>query len=324
LPVKDHPGTDRSQAVKSSVKRFATLAVFFLLLSLLAVNTHSPAHALPPVPAEVRMQQDPASVIATFDAALNAHNVDGALHLFTDNAIVRDGARETYTWLTNANQPSNAAAPTCRWLGDSPTCNYDGPTQIQEWLQQLTLAENIQVQATGNYLAIAENVTWTLAVSIDAYRSLNVAPLLETARASLRDGKIQSLVLELTTESTAKLEAAVAKGRQGSITQQIVTGGFLAGLLSLGLILPAVAVYYISKVRSLFAAVPRLERPWFLLLGGVACLFIALLLLMIRYVVAVSIPSVDMVQYLFVVLTGAFILAAMVLMKRVWTIPSGE
>lgn len=259
-------------------------------------------------------------MIAALDAALNAHNVDGALHLFTDNAIVRDGARETYSWLITSGG-TNEVAPTCRVLADAPSCLYAGPTQIQEWLQQLVL-ENVQVETTGNYSVIAENVTWTLAVSIDAYRALSIAPLLETANASLKDGKIQSLILQLTTESTAKLSAAVSKSKQEPIS--IFTGGFLAGILSLGLFLPAAAVYYITKVRSLFAAVPRLERPWFLLLGGVACLFIALLLLVIKSVLVISIPSVDAVQYLFVVLTGAFILAAMVLMKRVWTIPSGE
>ncbi len=307
--------------MKSRVKRVAILAVFFLMLALLAINTHSPVHALAPVHAEVGLQQDPVSLIAAFDAALNAHDVDGALHLFTDKAIVRDGARETYTQLTS-NSMNAAAAPTCRIFGDTPSCLYEGPAQIQEWLQQLMLQENIQVQAAGNYQTLAENVTWTLAVSIDAYRILHVAPLLETAKASIRDGKIQSLVLELTTESTTNLSAAVSKNKQE--TTNIFTGGFLAGILSLGLILPAAAVYYISKVRSLFAAVPRLERPWFLLLGGVSSLFIALLLLMIRNVLAFSIPSLDIVQYLFVVLTGGFILAAMVLMKQVWTIPSGE
>jgi hypothetical protein len=290
------------------------------MLSLLAVNTHSSAHAMAPVPAEVGIQQDPASMIAAFDAALNAHNVDGALHLFTDNAIVRDSARETYTWLISSGG-TNEVAPTCKVFGDSPSCLYEGPTQIQEWLQQLVL-ENVQVETTGNYSVIAENVTWTLAVSIEPYRGLNIAPLLETARASLRDGKIQSLILELTTESTAKLSAAFSKNKQEPTG--IFAGGLRAGLLSLGLFLPAAAVYYISKVRSLFAAVPRLERPWFLLLGGVASLFIALLLLVIKSVLVISIPFVDVVQYLFVVLTGAFILAAMVLMKRVWTIPSGE
>lgn len=212
-------------------------------------------------------------------------------------------------------------ATTCRLFADQPACTYNGKDRIGDWLRQLAI-ENIQVQEVGNYQVSGNNVTWKLAISIDDYRTLNIAPLMSSEEAIIQSGKIQSLTLSLTTESTARLTAAFAKSERGQVSIQ--TNGFLLGIISLGLFLPAAAVYYISKVRSLFAAVPRLERPWFLLLGGVASLFIVLLLLMIRNVLVISIPSVDMIQYLFVVLTGAFILAAMVLMKRVWTIPSGE
>jgi hypothetical protein len=322
LPVKDHLGTDTSQALKSSVKRFAILAVFFLMLSLLAVNTHSPAQAVAPVHAEVGMQQDPASVIAAFDAALNAHDVKGGLDLFVTDGFVSDLAREVYNNYLIESGPGMITAPTCHsGYVAGGYCTYSGKDRIGEGLQQLA-NENIHVQDTGNYEVSGNNVTWTLAVSIELYRRLSISPLSSIGQATVQSGKIQSLILSLTTESIAKLASGLANSVKGTVSVQ--TTGFLTGIAIIGLVLPLGAIYYISRVKSLFASVPRLERPWFLLMGGVASLFVALLLLVVRNASLISAPSLDMVQYLFVVLTGAFILAAMVLMKRVWTIPSGE
>lgn len=326
LRAKGHIGTDTPQVVRTSVKRFAILAVFFLMLSILAVNTHSPALATAPVPAEVRSQQDPGSVITAFDAALNAHDVKAGLDLFADNGFVHDDARDDYNNYLMQSGSGVIAAPTCHsgYLGGeggAARCTYSGKDKIGDWLRQLAL-ENIQVQEVGNYQVNGNNVTWKLGISIDLYRGLGIAPLTCIGQATLQGGKIQFLELSLPTESIAKLSDALAKGVRGTVYTE--TNFFLTGIISLGLVLPAAAVYYITRVRSLFADVPRLERPWLLLLGGVSSLFIALLLLMIKNALVISMPSVDAIQYLFVVLTGAFILAAMVLMKRVWTIPSGE
>lgn len=271
---------------------------------------------------EIKIQQRPESVVAAFDAALNAHDVNAGLDLFADNAFAHDQSRETYSSLifSGLNLGSNPeVAPTCRWLGNSPICLYDGPTRIRDWLRQLAV-ENIQIEELGNYQMSGNNVTWKLDVSIDGYRGLGVAPLETIGEATVQGGKIQSLTLVLTTESYSKLSAAVVKSRQGRTS--VATSGFLLGIISLGLILPATAIYYISKVKSLFAAVPRLEKPWLLLLGGVGFLFLAMLLILLKGFV--SIPGWDAIYSVVLVLTAFFILASMVMMKRVWTITGSE
>jgi hypothetical protein len=266
------------------------------------------------------IRQTPESVVAAFDAALNAHDVNAALNLFAESGVVHDLARETYSSL-KGEEIQGTLEPTCRMFGDEPVCTYSGKDRIGEWLHQLAL-ENVQVQESGVDKVSGDNVTWNLAISIDPYRSLGVAPLSDVGQALVQGRKIQSLTLSLSTESISKLSAAFYNASHGKFT--VITNVFLLGIVFLGLALPAASTYYIFRVKSLFAAVPRLERPWFLLLGGVASLFMALLLLVVRNAFTVSTPYVDLAQYLFVVLTGGFILAAMVLMKRVWTItPSG-
>lgn len=326
LPERGHLATARFQVAKSNTNRLAHLTLFVLMLWLFAVSAQITTHEMALVRAEVGMLQEPTSVVGLFDAALNAHDVNAALNLFADNGFVNDEARNEYNNYIVNSGAGVGAAPTCHsgYLGGeagASRCTYSGRNMIGDWLRQLAL-ENIQVKETSGYEASGNNITWNLAISIDLYRGLGIAPLASVGSATIQGGKIQSLTLSLTTESIAKLSAALAQNVRGQVTTE--TSGVLTGIIIIGLVFPLGAVYYISRVRSLFAAVPRLERPWFLLLGGVASLFIALLLLMIRNVLAIPIQSVDMVQYLFVVLTGAFILAAMVLMKRVWTIPSGE
>jgi hypothetical protein len=271
----------------------------------------------------IKVEQTPDSVAAAFDAGLNAHDVNAGLDLFADNAFVHDLARETYSYLLIGAGPGMTAAPTCS--GDAAhiergvECSYNHKDQIREWLQQLAF-EHIQVQEVGGFQVIRNNVTWNAAISIDPYRSLGIAPLAEVAQAVVQGGKIQSLTLSLTNESVDKLEAAVSKNTEKP--RSGLTSGFLLGIVSIGLFLPAAAIYYISRVKSLFAAVPRLQRPWFLLLAGVASLFLAALLIFLRGFA--SIPSWDAIYSMVMVLTGFFILASMVLMKQVWTVAEPE
>ncbi len=267
---------------------------------------------------EIKIQQSPESVVTAFDAALNAHDVKAGLDLFADNGFVHDQSRETYSSLLSYEY-TGTLAPTCRLFADQPACAYTGKDRIGDWLRQLAL-DNIQVQEVGNYQVSGNNMTWNLAISIDDYRRLSIAPLMSIGEAMIQGGKIQSLTLSLTTESTARLSTAFAKSERGPVS--IETKGFLLGVISLGLIFPAAAVYYISRVKSLFAAVPRLERPWFLLLAGVASLFTAVLLIFLRGFV--SIPSWDAIYSVVLILTAFFILASMVLMKKVWTITGSD
>jgi hypothetical protein len=269
---------------------------------------------------EIKIQQSPESVVAGFDAALNAHDVKAGLDLFADTGFVHDDARDVYNNYLMQSGSGVIAAPTCHsgYLGGesgAARCTYSGKDKIGDWLRQLAL-ENIQVEETSGYQVSGNNVTWNLDISIDLYRGLGIAPLASLGQATVQGGKIQFLALFLPTESIAKLASSLAHGVRGTVS--VETSGFLIGIVSIGLIFPVAATYYISKVRRLFAAVPRLERPWFLLLGGVGFLFLAVLLIFLRGFV--SIPSWDVLYSVVLVLTAFFILASMVLMKRVWTI----
>jgi hypothetical protein len=87
------------------------------------------------------------------------------------------------------------------------------------------------------------------------------------------------------------------------------------------------AFVYIFKVRNTFASIPRLEKPWIVLEGGVALLFIGVLLNAIRD--AMSIGGIQPgfsgeFAEAIITVSAIFILAAMVMMKRAWTVTERE
>lgn len=93
----------------------------------------------------------------------------------------------------------------------------------------------------------------------------------------------------------------------------------LLGIGAFGLLFSVVAAYYIARVKSGFAALPRLERPWFFLEFGVASLIVAALTISIGGV-SPSIGILHLIQTAAVVSAAFFILTAMVTMKQAWTI----
>jgi len=305
--------------------------VLFFILTVLAAaiftaniyaarsSTNQNFHA-----SEGKIQQNPDSVVAAFDTALNAHDVNTALDLFADNGFVVDHPRETYsdalsTLTGGYGNPTPAA--TCVLYFGQVACTYSGKSMIGEWLGQLVV-ENIQVQELGNYQVSGNNVTWKLDISIDGYRRLGIAPLETIAEATVQGGKIQSLTLSLSMESTTRLLTAGVKSNQGQLS--VETSGFFLGLISFALILPAGAIYYVSRVKSLFAAIPSLERPWLLLEVGLASLFFGIALILFRDLLGLSPRIWDVLNSTVFVVSTAIFLVAMVLMKRAWTIPSSE
>ena len=249
------------------------------------------------------LQANPVEVLNAFEVQLNAHNVKAALALFTDDAAVYDPtAISCYGGTGYSCEPSLFIS-------------YTSKTQIRGWLQYLAEVD-IEVKEVGAPQTTGNNVTWTWQVSNNGYRSLNIAPLVGAGEAIVQGNLIKYLNFRLSTDSIEKLEAALAASSRSPFSVARESIGF--GLFVLGLVFPAAAAYYISRVRTLFAAVPKLKRPWVLLQAGVVCLFTAILVVGVRSSIGTSIPSLDIIQYVAVVLTGFFILVAMVLMKRVW------
>jgi len=291
-----------------------TLVIILTLLAVPLISAFTQVAEQSPRIVKIRGQsqvrQDAISVIADFDSALNAHNPDAALALFSDGAVVSD--------LSNIAclSGTNLASPPC---GGEKV--FTTTVQIRGWLEQL-VKEGIQVKEMGNYRVMAANVTWDLEVTVDEYRRLDVAPLVANAMAVVQDGKIKSLTISLDQESTKKLALGYAAYQRAPYS--ILTSGVGFGILVLGLVFPAAAVYYISRVKDLFATVPGLRMPWILLQAGVVSLFIAVLLVGIRSTVRAPPSSLGIIQYMLVVLTGFFFLAAMLLMKRVWLVAPND
>jgi len=290
----------------------ARLLLMLIIIALLAVPFVKAGYVNPDkvwnAKATVRSPENTGtSVVAAFDTAMNAHDSAAALLLFADDATMHD--------LSNI-----ACLP-----GPPPFCGgsltYTSATEIRGWLDQL-VKENIQVKEQGNFSIVADNVTWSLDVSVDEYRRLNVAPLLANAQATIHEGKIEILTIGLDQESTRKLALGYAASERTPYA--ILASGIGFGMFILGLVFPAAAAYYISRVKSLFAAVPGLERPWVLLQAGVSSLFVAVLLVGIGSQFETPPPILNIAEYLVVVLTGFFILVAMVLMKRVWADAAGN
>jgi hypothetical protein len=255
----------------------------------------------------IGVRQGPGSVLAMFDAALNGHDVDSALALFADDAVVKD-------------KSNIACIPGCSPLY-LPTLEYKTKIQIRGWLEEL-VRDNIEVKELGDYKVDANNVTWVLAISVDEFRRLGVAPLNGAAEAIVREGKISSLSVKLDTESTARLAAAYATSHR--VPSSIMASGIGLGVVALGLIFPAAAIYYISRVRSLFASVPWMRRPWSLLEAGVAMLALALLSFGIRNMVGVEPRTWIAIQSAVLIVSTGFFFAAMVMMKRAWTVTEAD
>ena len=99
---------------------------------------------------------------------------------------------------------------------------------------------------------------------------------------------------------------------------------YLYGVIAIGLLIPIFTLFYISRVRSLFAAVPRLERPWLLLEVGVVLLFASLLATATSDSLTYTSSLLRPLGNVLLVLTAFFILYAMVTMKRAWTISEND
>jgi len=101
-----------------------------------------------------------------------------------------------------------------------------------------------------------------------------------------------------------------------------MNSSFLLGIAAVGLVFSAVAIYYITVLKNVFAGLRRLERPWLVLEFGVASLIVAALT--VPWPVSTSVDLLHLVQIVAVVVAAFFVLTAMVMMKQAWTIREGD
>jgi hypothetical protein len=249
-------------------------------------------------------EQGDSAIATAFDMALNNHDTDAALALFSDSAIVSD--------------PSNIAcfSESANPCYSNPTLGigaFDTPVQIRGWLQQL-VKENIEVKEVGSFNVTGNHVAWTVEITQDEYRRLNIAPLVATVEATVQGGKIDSLTIELTQESATKLALAYSSSQRAPYSG--LAAGVSLGIFALGFVFPAAAIYYISRVKRLFASVPMLDRPWILLGAGVGSLLVSLLLESLSDFAGISASTSDSLFTAILAICAFFVMSAMVLMKR--------
>jgi hypothetical protein len=102
--------------------------------------------------------------------------------------------------------------------------------------------------------------------------------------------------------------------------------GPLMGMLLIGAaeVLFVLAIIYVFMMRNTFASIPRLEKPWIVLEGGVTLLFLGVLLIFVRDAIGVSFSHLEEFGDGVIAVSAVFILIAMVLMKRAWTVREHE
>jgi hypothetical protein len=256
----------------------------------------------------ISTSQSPSSLATSFDDDLNSHDSAAAAALFSDGAIVSD--------LSNIAWCSPAFPTYC-----GHNTPYTGTTQIRGWLDAL-IDINVQLNETQTVFVSGNNVSWAVGVSIDPYRTLEIAPLMAGVNATVENGKFSSLSIGLTAESTRELSLALAAYR--SSPYSVMAGGFAFGVIFLGLVFPAVGVYYVSRVKRLFATVPHLDKPWVLLGGGLGVLFISVLLLSLGEVTGIPVGIIDPVFSIALTICAFLVMSSMILMKRVMLGESDE
>ena len=125
---------------------------------------------------EMTRTADPLAVVQGFDAACNANDVERALGLFADDAIV--------TQLPPPPRPDRGV--------------YRGKQQIRAWLE--VLLQHFHV-AARNHRVADERVIWDATVSADILRRLGVASGEGTVEAVVREGTIASFTLTTSLDS---------------------------------------------------------------------------------------------------------------------------
>jgi len=159
-----------------NMSRQLTFSTALLLLLSLLNGCTAPPIAIVSTSASA---QSPVAVFEAFNAAVNKHDVDAALALFSPNATVQ-----------LPNQP--------------PPNVYKGTAEIRQWLEG-DAARNIHV-AAENLQTQGNKLTGISKVEIDELRPLGIV-LIGTDEVIIEQGKITAFSFVLSDETLAKLQS---------------------------------------------------------------------------------------------------------------------
>ncbi|CAG0944850.1 hypothetical protein ANRL1_01980 [Anaerolineae bacterium] len=160
----------------------------FLLCALCVIALVACAAPPPPTPVP---PPDPASLIKDLVGVLNAGNVDAAIAFFTDDA--------TQTQLPPPSGTTGIRA---------------GKEQIRGFYKGL-IDDHFSVELS-NVKVAGDKVTYTCTFSTDSYKKMGVAPLVTVEETVFADGKIKSQTINVSPESLAKIQAAMAAAQTKS------------------------------------------------------------------------------------------------------------
>ena len=114
---------------------------------------------------------DPVSVVKDYDAAWNAHDVEGVMAFFTDDAVVR----------------MEPAPP-----DDESGGVYTGKEQIRAGFVEPLMAgfhvESRGHQVAGHQEGVGERVIWTAMVSGEIFERMGAEPPVESAAEAILEG----------------------------------------------------------------------------------------------------------------------------------------
>lgn len=144
---------------------------------------------------------DPPGVVDAYERARSMRNVDAALAVFADDAVVR--------------------------LVDRGTVSFTGKTDIRRFLQDVGV-RNVPLLISSRHV-VGTTVTWTERDQFQAQTAVDLS-----AEAVVQDGKIKSLLYRVGT-------AVTAEGRPAEAPARLPAAMALAVVVGLGVVLLAAA-----------------------------------------------------------------------------------
>lgn len=162
-------------------------------------------------------ETDPLAVVAALYEAVNAGDVEAALALYADDAVI-------YMPVPPPNMPDT----------------YTGKDEIRVWVEN-EVARNVEYVLLGTEVD-GTTVVATTSVADDVLRSFGLTSLVQTDEFTIEDGKVTARTHAFTEESLATLGAAAAAlpetgglGLAGMLPLWLGAGGLLIATLGLGL-----------------------------------------------------------------------------------------
>lgn len=134
------------------------------------------------------MAEDPVRVIEDLDAAWNAHDKEGVLAVFSDDAVVMI-------------DPALPGEPEAYW----------GKEEIRDFVQRHLpglQVESRDHQVAGHQEGVGDRVIWESFVSSERFQDLGADRAEGMAEAIVKGSKIESFTLSLSQETLAQMREA--------------------------------------------------------------------------------------------------------------------